>query len=205
MPKPNPGRRGRRAKPTTIKTSRPRSEEISSTRRRALEDPGRSLELARGAYSISGLISGLIAAGIAFLTDYFLEPPLTGQPTTTLPTGQNSGDQVVHPFRVAPTVQAEQPRITEKSSLQGISRPISPVSWTTQPGSQKRRRWTFHRRLFRRAETASSTAKVYKKNCGIGKKVWSDAASTGEMSGTDTGKNVSGNRSGNWTQKMGNP
>ena len=47
--------------------------------------------------------------------------------------------------------------------------------------------------------------KSTKKNCGIGKKVWSDAASTGEMSGTDTGKNVSGNRSGNWTQKMGNP
>ena len=79
-----------------------------------------------------------------------------------------------------------------------------PMIWTTQPGSQKRRRWNVHLRLFRRAVRASSYDKVSKKNGAI-RGVWTDAVSTGGMSGTDAGKNRSGNRSGNWTQKMGNP
>ena len=42
--------------------------------------------------------------------------------------------------------------------------PHSPMSWTTQPGSQKRRRWNVHLRLFRRAEREFFDDKVSKKN-----------------------------------------
>ena len=44
---------------------------------------------------------------------------------------------------------------------------------------------------------------LQKKNCGTGKKIWIDSASTVGMSRTDTRKNGSGEKSGNWTQKNG--
>ena len=49
---------------------------ISAARRRAYENPGRSLDKARGLYSVAGLLLGLAAAGTAVVTDYFLDPPL---------------------------------------------------------------------------------------------------------------------------------
>ena len=51
-------------------------EPVSTPRRRALGNPPRALDRARGAYSISGFVLGLIAVGIVLLTDCFLRPPV---------------------------------------------------------------------------------------------------------------------------------
>ena len=49
---------------------------MSGPRRRAFENPRRALNNARGAYSITGIVLGLAAAGIAVGTDCLLESPV---------------------------------------------------------------------------------------------------------------------------------
>ena len=49
---------------------------MSGPRRRAFENPRRALNNARGAYSITGIMLGLAAAGIAVGTDCLLESPV---------------------------------------------------------------------------------------------------------------------------------
>ena len=49
---------------------------ISAARRRAYENPGRALGRARGTHTVAGILLGLMAAGIAVVTDWFLNPPV---------------------------------------------------------------------------------------------------------------------------------
>ena len=132
-------------------------------------------------------------AGHGLLANHRRTPPQIGSVTLALAPEPSGCDT-----RRRKSSERRTPR------LPATRRPISPMSWTLQPGSQKRRRWTFHSRLFRRAVRASAYDKVSKK-IGVIRGAWTDAVSKGGMSGTDAGNNRSGNRSGNWTQKMGNP
>ena len=99
------------------------------------------------------------------------------QKTPSLASTINSGRQLTK--RPARHHRAGIPTTT------GLESPPLP-GWTTQPESQKRRRWTFHLRLFGRARGHPQPPKSTTKKCGMGKKVWRDTASTREMSRTDT-------------------
>ena len=77
----------------------------------------------------------------------------------------------VQPYRLNRSLGRIPPEAARRVNLKSANRGpakaglVLTMSWTTQPGSQKRRRWRFHRRLFRRAERASAAAKVYNKKC----------------------------------------
>ena len=100
-------------------------------------------------------------AGHGLLANHRRTPPQIGSVTLALAPEPSGCD--TPPPEIIRTPNTRLPA----TRLPATRHPISPMIWTTQPRSQKRRRWTFHRRLFRRAETASATAKVYKTNRAI--------------------------------------
>ena len=102
-------------------------------------------------------------------------PTLPGRAEMPLPGESRAVTGVLSIARSTLTRYSQLVVRTPNTRFPSPRRPISPMSWTTQPGSQKRRRWTFHRRLFRRAVRDPLPPKSTKKN-GAMRRVWTDSA-----------------------------